>query len=80
MQAAGTSASFGGQLQHLGQRLRRDLLAKGGIGEQALLAESAQPGVEPLRAAVDEVVAVHQHGHGGQAAQRGLALAPCLQR
>ena len=80
MQAAGARASACGQLQHLGQRLRRDLLAKGGIGEQALLAEGAQPGVEPSGAAIHKMVAVHQHGHGGQAAQRGLALAPGLQR
>ena len=80
MQSAGARASACGQLQHLGQRLRRDLLAKGGIGEQALLAEGAQPGVEPSGAAIDKMVAVHQHGHGGQALQFGLAPAPCLQR
>ncbi|MNV23233.1 hypothetical protein D3C71_1142400 [compost metagenome] len=80
MQAAGASASFSGQLQNLGQGLRRDLLAKGGIGEQALLAEGAQPGIEPFGAAIHKMVAVHQHGHGGQAAQCGLALAPGLQR
>ena len=80
MQAAGAGTTDRGHFQHFGQRQRRDLLTKGGIGEQALLPEGAQPGIEPLGAAIDKVVAVHQHGHGGQAAQRGLALAPSLQR
>ena len=53
-----------------------ELLAKHGIGPQALVRKHPQPDVEPGGLAVDEMVAVHQHSHGRLALPLGLGGLP----